>query len=220
MKHHIILFTCGIDSTAILIDLLFEKKIPKTSITLLQFEIPSKQNKQEIKRADRLLDLNQFKNIEHMVIELPLSLGLSILKTGKGLGVKATEQAMQNITVPFRNAVLISAAVNQLSGEIKKGIVYHGAHEDDVKFPDCTKEFFKGMRQAVKFGTAAQFELKTPFLNKSKEAIVKIYKKHKQEVVAEHFTYSCYKGNRLPCHNCMTCYIRDEALEKMHNESI
>jgi len=112
--------------------------------------------------------------------------------------------------VPFRNAVLISAAVS-IALQIEADSVYIATHAEDARnwaYPDCTPEFNGSMAAAVYVGTYSKARLFTPFQWMMKRDIVKLG----HELNAPfHLMWSCYEGDLTPCRKCPTCIERAEA---------
>lgn len=109
--------------------------------------------------------------------------------------------------VPFRNGLFISVAAGIA---ISKGCdeVYYGAHMDDAAgsaYPDCSREFFDAMNQALITGSGEQIKLIAPFIDLSKADIVRMGLSLK---VPYELTWSCYEGGEKPCGTCATCLDR------------
>lgn len=119
--------------------------------------------------------------------------------------------------VPFRNAVLISVAVN-LAVKANADTVTIGCNADDAKmFPDCRKTFIDPMNKVVK-ACGYDIEICAPYLGWMKWKIAA----HAQEMgVPSNEIWSCYRGGTKPCGTCPACIKLKEALDQswkeMHN---
>ncbi len=114
-----------------------------------------------------------------------------------------------NTYVPFRNAILISAAV-AWAEVIDANTIWIGAVEQDSNgYPDCRETFFRWMQAAIKEGSkVSDIELVTPVIAMSKKQVVeKGFELHAP------FTYSwsCYFDNDLACGECNSCLLRRNA---------
>lgn len=114
--------------------------------------------------------------------------------------------------VPFRNGLFLSCAA-AIALQFDATIIYYGAHADDAAgraYPDCTPEFFDGMREAIYEGTGRKVHLVAPWLFLSKAQIVA--EGIRLDVDFAH-TWSCYEGGEQPCGTCGTCIDRAKAFE-------
>lgn len=137
-------------------------------------------------------------NINYTTVELPQICG-SALTDGFG-----------TMIVPNRNAVLLSYAVS-IAVKLNADSVSYACNRDDADmFPDCRMEFVTAMNEVIK-AAGYQINILAPFINKSKWEIVEI---GRQLRVSFNETWSCYKGGKEHCGECLACQKRTEALEK------
>jgi 7-cyano-7-deazaguanine synthase len=107
---------------------------------------------------------------------------------------------------PFRNAILISLAVNW-AVEVGADSVYLGATQGDYDaFPDCRPEFVALMHDAAQHTGVT---VSAPFTTKSKASVVKL---GESLGVPLGETWSCYSAER--CGGCIACLTRGKALNK------
>lgn len=112
--------------------------------------------------------------------------------------------------MPFRNGLFLASAA---SIAISKNceVIYYGVHADDAAgnaYPDCSDEFHRAMRDAVRIGSGNQVTIEAPFVNWTKARVVK---KGLELKVPYQYTWSCYEGGEKPCGVCGTCRDRAEA---------
>lgn len=110
--------------------------------------------------------------------------------------------------VPFRNAVLISLAVN-LAVHSHSDTVTIGCNAEDAEyFPDCRKPFIQAMNEAVRASGYA-VEICAPYIDWPKWQIVGFAR---DMHVPLHEIWSCYKGGAKPCGECPACKKMEAAL--------
>lgn len=114
--------------------------------------------------------------------------------------------------VPFRNGLFLSTAAS-FALSMDCNVIYYGAHSDDAAgsaYPDCSDAFNEAMNRAIEEGSGHQVSIEAPFINKTKEDVVKI---GLELQVPYHLTWSCYEGGEKPCGVCGTCVDRQKAFE-------
>lgn len=126
------------------------------------------------------------------------------------------DSTMRATVVPFRNGIFLSiaAGVAESAGCGSLVIAAHGG--DHAVYPDCRESFLSAMSQAVELGTYAQLQIVRPFVDWSKDEIVRL---GVQLGVNFDRTYSCYCGGERPCGECATCNERQQALSQVLQES-
>jgi 7-cyano-7-deazaguanine synthase len=115
--------------------------------------------------------------------------------------------------VPARNTVFLSFALSYAE-TIKAGSVFIGAHTQDYSgYPDCRPDFFRAFSKVALSGTQATQAIKihAPLVFKTKAEIIKLA--HKLDVPLE-LTWSCYKGDQIPCGECDSCYYRSKGFKE------
>jgi 7-cyano-7-deazaguanine synthase len=124
------------------------------------------------------------------------------------------ESNMKATVVPNRNMIMMAIAAGY-AVSIKARILSTGVHAGDhFIYPDCRPEFFDLLDRAVYAGNQgfidASFELKRPFIHKTKADIAEMGIKLGVDFSQ---TWSCYKGGDLHCGRCGTCVERIEAIQ-------
>ncbi len=118
--------------------------------------------------------------------------------------------------VPGRNIIFLSFALSYAEA-LNAEAIFIGAHAQDYSgYPDCRPEFYRAFIKAAKAGTKRGVEGKpikiiTPLINKNKSQIIKLGKK--LDVPFE-WTWSCYKGEKIPCGTCDSCYFRAKGFKE------
>ncbi len=119
-----------------------------------------------------------------------------------------TDPSMRLTVVPFRNLMFLSSGA-AFAASVGASTLYMGVHTGDHPiYPDCRPEFIHAARKVLKLGHYDEISLKTPFLNDTKAGIVKA---GIQLGVPYELTWTCYKGESLPCGKCGACVERSEA---------
>ena len=112
--------------------------------------------------------------------------------------------------VPFRNTHLISIAVSwgEVIGASK---IFIGIVEEDAPgYPDCRVEYLKAMNDLIRAGTRPEthIEVEAPLVAMSKAEIVRMG--HELGAPFD-LTWSCYRQEDVPCHDCSSCELRSSA---------
>ncbi len=109
--------------------------------------------------------------------------------------------------VPFRNAHMLSVAVSwaEVIGAFQ---IYIGATQVDFSgYPDCRREFFDAMENAIREGTRPETNIKivTPIINMTKSEVVK---KGLMLNAPFELSWSCYEREDRACGRCESCLLR------------
>ena len=210
----IILFSGGLDSTTVLSMAL--EKYDKSEILAL-FMFYGQKHSVEAKSA-RNIASHYGIDIEFLNASFFFSLSdCTLLAGGKELEHTTYEEqtgANNNKPVssyvPFRNGLFLSICA-VVAYSVGAESIWYGANFSDSEngaYPDCSEKFIELMQRTIRTGTATNMKLVTPLARLSKA-----------EVVAEGLklntpywlTYSCYEGEKKPCHECASCRKREEA---------
>ena len=105
-------------------------------------------------------------------------------------------ESMKQTIVPNRNMILLSMAVGYaVSIEAEK--VYYGAHSGDhAIYPDCRPEFVEKMNAVCQIANYEAVEIVTPYLYKTKIAILTDGLAMGLDYSA---TWTCYNGREKAC---------------------
>jgi 7-cyano-7-deazaguanine synthase len=126
-----------------------------------------------------------------------------------------TQANMSLTVVPGRNTIMLSIAMgiaealaNQGGKPIK---LYFGAHAGDhTIYPDCRDDYVVSLRETMAYATEGKVDLRAPYINKTKGDIAAI---GKAMCLDYSKTWTCYKGQELPCGVCGACNERAEAMQ-------
>jgi 7-cyano-7-deazaguanine synthase len=120
------------------------------------------------------------------------------------------DKSMKLTVVPNRNMIMLSLAA-AYSISLNCYSIAYGAHAGDhAIYPDCRPEFIREIRAVLNTCHYDKIELYTPFMNKSKDDILRIGISLK---VPFGLTRTCYTGHKLACGKCGSCTERLEAFE-------
>jgi len=112
--------------------------------------------------------------------------------------------------VPARNIIFLSFALSYAEAK-QASAIYIGAHIQDYSgYPDCRPEFFSAFNKVISCGTKSGVEkrkikIESPLIHKNKAQIIRIAG---ALGVPFELTWSCYRGGRIPCGECDSCYFR------------
>ncbi|MGD9345382.1 MAG: 7-cyano-7-deazaguanine synthase QueC [Candidatus Aminicenantes bacterium] len=122
--------------------------------------------------------------------------------------------------VPFRNGIFLAlaAAWAEVRGYTEIVCGFHVLDSPD--YPDTREEFVKAMEEAINQGSRASYSqrrinIRAPFLEMNKAEIIT-----KGLSLGADYSYSvsCYAGTEIPCGECAACRIRQNAWEKIGAE--
>lgn len=216
MEKALVIYSGGLDSTVLLTEILAERakesgghSYANSSVYALHFAYGQKHSERELKAA---LAVCVALEVPMQIVSLPFNawgFKSALLEQGGPIPTgEYNEENLKSTIVPFRNAIMISIAVGIA---MSKGYhrVFIGAHAGDhAVYPDCRPEFLYSMQRTVNEGTDDAVCLARPFVEMSKEDIVRLGK----EIDAPmELSYSCYNGRELHCGECATCRERRAA---------
>ena len=127
--------------------------------------------------------------------------------------------------VPMRNTIFLSLSAAYLESRVLYAIEVEGIEASDVAasvyiapnaldysgYPDCRPEFYENIRRTLELGSklwteySVSIKIETPIINLSKAEIAALG--IRLGAPLEH-TWSCYKGNEVPCGSCDSCILR------------
>jgi 7-cyano-7-deazaguanine synthase len=208
MKTAIVLLSGGIDSA---LSLYIAKKQGYTC-HCLTFDY-GQRHKKEIQAAQKIA-ASAGCRLKLLKISLPWK-GSSLLDNTLELNQRPPTNHRKNNDfplsyVPARNMIFLSFAVS-FAESINAEAVFIGAHQQDYSgYPDCRADFFQAFEKTVKAGTGCGvkgrlIKIIAPVLKLNKTQIIK------QAIklgVPLRFSWSCYRGNSVPCGRCESCFYR------------
>jgi len=200
------LLSGGIDSTTLLYYLLSKG----WEVKALIFNYGQRHSK-EVELARRIVERV---NVKYEVVDI--SNIKNLISSGSLTGRKEvpeghyTDENQKLTIVPNRNMIMLAIAVGH-AVKLKYDAVVFGAHSNDrAIYPDCRPAFVNDLDRAIIDATEERVELLAPFINKTKDEIVRLGSELK---VPFHMTWSCYKGGEYHCGKCATCVERKEAFK-------
>ena len=127
--------------------------------------------------------------------------------------------------VPLRNTIFISLAAAYLESRVLYAIEVEKVDASEVAasvylapnaldysgYPDCRPEFYENIRRTLELGSklwteySVSVKIETPIIHLSKAAIAALGTRLGAPL--EH-TWSCYKGDEIPCGSCDSCILR------------
>lgn len=117
------------------------------------------------------------------------------------------EPGLPSTYVPFRNTIIIGAAV-AWAEVIGAGAIFIGANAiDGPGYPDCRPEYFQVYNRLIELGTAPQthIHIHTPLINLDKTGIVRLGLELQAPL---ELTWSCYQNDERACGRCVSCRVR------------
>lgn len=201
----VLILSGGVDSTTLLYKLLDDGY----EVHALTFDY-AQRHKKEIDCARKIAALLA---VHHIIVDLSCLadlLGDSALLSRKEVpSCHYTEEAARQTIVPNRNMIMLSVAAGYAEAHQIPEIYYAAHRNDSTIYPDCRSEFVEALKPAIRLATAWNpVHLRAPFVNRTKAEIVKLGLQLK---VPYDLTWSCYRGEEMPCRACPTCIEREEA---------
>lgn len=112
--------------------------------------------------------------------------------------------------VPGRNIIFLSFALSYAE-TIGAKAIFIGTHIQDYSgYPDCRPEFLRAFDKVISCGTKSgaqneRIKIHAPLIRKNKLEIIRLAVKLG---VPLGLTRSCYRGGKIPCGKCDSCYFR------------
>lgn len=108
---------------------------------------------------------------------------------------------------PNRNLLLLTIAGIIGYEEGSSGIVI--GTNATATYPDCSQEFLDQSNEAISLSLGVELPVLAPFVSLQKEQIAQV---GRSLGVALEETYSCLRGNQVPCGQCESCVDRNRVL--------
>lgn len=188
------MYSGGLDSTALLYS-------NKDSIALcLFFNYGSKHNETEYLYAKQHCEKL---NIELKRIDINIDIETALTSN------KISEEGLDNkdTVVPFRNGIFLSYSTAFCESLNLNTILIGTNNPPETIYKDTTPKFVFYFDEMLKSGYSIDISIETPLQGLTKKQTADILRKHG---VDPKQTYSCYKGNDVPCGKCSACIKRYE----------
>lgn len=215
MKHALVLFSSGLDSTTAL----YWANDRYERVHALTFDY-GQRHKIEVQFSQKItkniniplkilqIDLQQIGGSSLTDPTRPLpSLNRSVSK----------EDGPPSTYVPFRNGIFLALATAWAEVHAHTEIVCGFHILDSPDYPDTRRQFVEAMEEAINLGSRASYgetriNIHAPFLDMNKAEIIK-----KGLVLGADYSYSisCYSGAEIPCMECASCLMRQKAWEQV-----
>ena len=203
----VLIYSGGMDSTVLLHALV--KEFKSSNIIAVSFDYKSKHNTNEFKSAKYFCKKLKVKHLIVDISEISKYLKSDLLKNGGDIPEgHYEEKTMIKTVVPFRNGIMLSIACGIAESNGFNFVAIGNHAGDHAVYPDCRETFIESMNEAMAYGTYNGINIISPFKSKTKANIVEAGK-----VLGVEFdkTYSCYRGQKVQCGRCSTCFERREA---------
>ena len=118
--------------------------------------------------------------------------------------------------VPARNTIFLSFALSYAEA-IGASRIFIGANAVDFSgYPDCRPKFYEVFNKLARLATKCGIEhkaikIETPLIGLKKSEIIKL---GLRLGVPYQLTWSCYKGDNMPCDRCDSCLIRKKGFKE------
>jgi len=212
MKKAIVLLSGGLDSATTLY--LARSQGYKCSCLIFDY---GQRHKKEIESAKKIARASS-SPAQVIKINLPWG-GSSLLDKKSRIPQNANAKgpnAVPSTYVPGRNIIFLSFALSFAEG-IGAEKIFIGAHIQDYSgYPDCRPEFYRAFKEVISTGTRAGIEkrsikIETPLIRKAKVQIIRLARKLEIPLA---LTWSCYRGGKIPCGKCDSCYYRQKGFQE------
>lgn len=208
--HNVVLFSGGLDSTALLNHVAQKRDGPKGTLALhIRYE--SDHNPAERTAAIQIARVIGVEfQVAYLAADIFKGAGSTLMGEGEIPNGEYREDGPQSTVIPFRNGLFISVAT-AVASRYDNAEVWIATHSDDGKnwaYPDCRPEFMEAMAEAVNISTLGNVQLVVPYQYLTKADIVE---RAALEAAPLGMTYSCYRGGDIHCGTCATCVDRQKA---------
>jgi len=216
MRAAVVLLSGGLDSSALLRFVLRREACSPVYALSVRY---GQKHDRELDCARRQAEIMAVR--EHRVLDLSgygeLAGGASAL-TGSALPVPdlrdiADDEKDQPSTyVPNRNMILLSLAAAYAEANNCRRVYYGAQRQDRYGYWDCTAEFVARMNALLALNRRNPVELRAPFVDMRKSEVLKL---GLELGLNPGQTWTCYRGDALPCGACPSCVERREAFREL-----
>lgn len=206
MAGHLVILSGGLDSTVCLA-LAAEQEHPSEPLVALTFDY-GQRHRVELDRAAAVADRY---GADHLVVSLDASAWGGSALTDETIDVPAAAGDGIPVTyVPARNLIFLAVAMGVAEARDLDAVSIGVNALDYSGYPDCRPEFIESFAStaalALKRGVEGHpIEIRTPLLALSKADIVRLGVSLDAPL---DLTWSCYRGDALPCGACDACALR------------
>jgi 7-cyano-7-deazaguanine synthase len=208
-KKAVVLLSGGLDSATTL----YYAKAKGYDIHALSFDY-GQRHKKELSCARRLARSSRSR-LQVIKFSLPWKGSSLIDETKRITQSRKNKTYIPNTYVPGRNIIFLSYALSYAES-IKAAKIFIGANQIDYSgYPDCRQSFLDAFNRVASKGTKAgvtghSIEIEAPLIRKTKADIVLQAVNLKVPIK---YTWSCYRGLKVPCKQCDSCIIRRQGFK-------
>ena len=216
MERAVLLLSGGLDSSTLLH--YAQKRLLVSSIHALSFNYGQKHSR-ELEMAR--WQAKKARVAEHRVVDIlfmkELLAGASALldeslEIPKLSDLTDAERNQPSTYVPNRNMILLSLAAAYAESRGIEDLFYAAQAQDEYGYWDCTSVYLQALNRVLALNRRKPVLVHSPFIGMRKFAILKIG----MELGVDYaHTWSCYRGEAVPCGTCPTCVERASAFERL-----
>ena len=205
----IITLSGGLDSATVLA---LAKKQNK-DINVLTVNYGQKNWKKELQCVEQLCNFYNIKNKKIIDLSWLGELGGSAITDEN---ITLTSEVDNNIYVPFRNTIILSACI-AWAEVLNCNLIYTGSIEGNTETicPDNSPKYYEAFNNLVEEATKKKIVTIAPLINLEKEDVLKLAI---ELDVPLQYTWSCVLSDTYPCYVCSPCVDRKAAFEFLNIE--
>lgn len=197
----VVLLSGGLDSTILLAD----RVTSGDQVVAISFDYGQVHRAKELKAAKAVAE---HYGVRHRLVGAASTMLPSAL-TGSMEIPESHADRPDATTVPGRNLILLSIGVAIAEAEGAQTVLIGANKDDHAGYLDCRPLFIEAVSRAAQLGTASGVGVRAPFIDMSKEEIVRFGRSIGAPI---ELSWSCYRGGDQPCNRCGACESRNEAM--------
>lgn len=143
-------------------------------------------------------------NISHIEIDVDKRLFQSSALTGNGYIPEHHADQPDATYVPARNTVLLALAAARAESTGAQRIVIGSNRDDSAGYPDCRRSYLEAFREVLIEGTKNNVWVSAPLIDLTKKQVIDLAKRSNVPI---DLTWSCYRGQTIPCGHCGACEV-------------
>lgn len=213
MKKAVVLLSGGLDSTTAL----YLAKEQGFEVYSISFNYGQRHNK-ELECAKNIAEKAGVK--QHIVVNTNMDAWGGSALTDESIEVPEGDENRKDIPVtyvPARNMIFLAYAASYAEVVGAQDVFIGVSQVDYSGYVDCREDFIKAMENAINMGTVCAVEqgkkikVHAPFMFMTKTQEIELGMKLGVDYSD---TWTCYKGDELPCGECDSCILRIKAFEE------
>lgn len=200
-----VLCSGGIDCTATLLTALHSPDV--SDVLLVNINYGQKTSQRERLATERIAGHCKLV-MAHLALNKCLDLSQLFM------GVKDFADQDQKMRVPYRNTLLIVAAVAYCTALEEQELWIGCEQRDYADYPDCRPEYFKALNETLQRGAMPghMMQVVAPRIQCTKTDNIKYIAAMDPELLK--LTWSCYRNEDYPCGQCASCIGRAQAFKE------